>query len=417
MKKNLFLALALVLPFTSQADWSNPQVLCPEEILPQGIPCLDLSLVKNPMVDFPVAMSAVEKTEWINLHSSDLKLCRNQEVLRRETLRPGSFTPLQIELAWMGTNGGEEAQEKYQSVMEAAQKFGVPPQILLGALTQESLLANLGITPDGGNYSCGMAQLNISEWCQGMKTLTAQERAALNWPEVSCGTLPSESVAPFYSLAVKKLGSRPEYRMTSMDFEGITIADVALEANPKKFEAISSFVKNCQNIHYSIPFKAFNLRSIFNQFVPASLKKAEVYSSFSTFPRSCAQSYPSSYYPLHTGWLLAVAIYNAGPIETKLLEHYYQIQDNQFPSMTPLDLIEALHWGGKVKGSRVYFTGQNQETYSQLWYKSCVVQRHVARVIQHVSAPGVTIAQSLEKSPCDKKKVPTYRQNSSGIRD
>lgn len=408
------ISLFLLLPFASQADWSNPKVLCLEEILPQGLECLDLTAVKNPMIDFPITFSPEERQQWSTDYASDLKLCRNKEILRREKIKPGSFTALQVELAWMTVSGGENPQAKYDSMMDAAKKYSLPPQILIGALTQESLLANLGISPDGGNYSCGVAQLNISEWCQGMKTLTAPERLALGWPDVACTSLPSESVEPFYNLALKNLGTRPEYQITAEDFSRITIQDVALEAAPKKFEAISSFIRNCQNVHYSIPFKAYNLRSLFNSYVPASLKKAEVYSS-GTFTRNCSERYPSNYYPLHTGWLLAVAIYNAGPIQTKLLEHYYQVKNDQFPTMNPLNLIEALHWGGKVKGSRVYFTGQNGQTYSQLWYKSCVVQRHVARVIQHVTQPGVTIARSIEKEACGTGRVPTYRQNSTGI--
>lgn len=412
--KNLILSLVFLLPLLAKADWANPKILCLEEILPQGLECLDLTQVKNPMVDFPLESTVEERHKWSNDFASDLKLCRNKEVIRREKLKPGSFTPLQVELAWMIVNGVENPQEKYLSIMDAAKKYSLPPQILIGALTQESLLANLGISPDGGNYSCGVAQLNISEWCQGMKTLTPQERAALGWPDLTCSSLASESVEPFYNLAVKNLGRRPEYQITAADFSKITIQDVGLESTPKKFEAISSFIKNCQNVHYSIPFKAYNLRSLFNNFVPASLRKAEIYSG-NTFSRNCLEKYPSSYYPLHTGWLLAVAIYNAGPIQTKLLEHYYQVKNDQFPSMNPLNLIDALHWGGKVKGSRVYFTGQNGQTYSQLWYKSCVVQRHVSRVIQHVTQPGLTIARSLEKEACGRGKVPVYRQNSSGI--
>jgi len=103
---------------------------------------------------------------------------------------------------------------------------------------------------------------------------------------------------------------------------------------------------------------------------------------------------------------------------TKLLEHYHQASGAAMPSLNPLDLIEALYWGGEVRagGNRVYFTGANERTFSQSWYKSCVVQRHIARVIQHVSVPGTTIARSLEETPCS-QEVPASRRASSGVKN
>lgn len=421
----IILIASLLLSSYAFADWKNPTVLCPEEALPKGVPCLDLSRVNNPWDDFPADMSDAEINRWKTTLSKDLKVCRSRENLRREAASPGSFTPLQIQIAWMTSRGGESSREKLAKIIESANQLQMPPQILVGALTQESLLADLGISSDGGNYSCGIGQLNISEWCLGMNTLPAAERAQLGWPTMTCDTVTPAMVAPFHNLALRKLGNRPEYRLEASDFAGITLnqvvgqfpaATAAVQTN--RFKAVSSFVNNCQNFAYGIPFKARNIKNLFDSYIPAKMKTEEVYASGERYVRNCASTYQSKYFPLHTGWLLALAAYNAGPSMTKLLEHYHQASGTEMPSLNPLDLIEALYWGGEVRAgsNRVYFTGANQRTFSQTWYKSCVVQRHIARIIQHVTVPGTTIARSLEETPCS-QEVPAARRASSGIKN
>lgn len=416
MKKLLSL-VTLVASFSAYSAWENPAIQCPEKILPEGHACPDFSKVRNIWDDFPGEMSREEIQEWKTRRAPDLKLCRYQEMLTREAERPGSFTPVQIQIGWMVTKGGVDTQKKLNSVVSASENFQIPPHILLGAITQESLLASLGISPDGGNYSCGIAQLNISEWCEGMQTLTQAEKDALKWPAVACASVTSSLVAPFYSIAVKNLGTRPEYQIDARDFRGITSTDVKLPE--KTFAAVSSFINNCQNDELSIRFKAANLKKLFVNFVPGAMKAREQYPAGAARPSSCRIKNNTPYYPLHTGWLLAVAAYNAGPRVAGLVEHYFQVRNNIFPELTPKDLVEALHWGGKVKAgtSQVVFAGQNGKTLTQSWYKSCVVQRHVARVIQHVTLPGETVLKSLEQVPCANGEVPAYRKNSSGLKE
>lgn len=421
----ILLIAGLLLTSHAFADWKNPTVLCPEEALPKGVTCLDLSRVSNPLLDFPSWMSEADVQRWTTQLSKDLKVCRAREVLRREAVTPGSFSSLQVQISWMTANGGERAQEKLAKIVESANQLQMPPQILIGALTQESLMADLGISSDGGNYSCGVGQLNISEWCLGMNTLSVAERVQLNWPTMTCDMVTPAMVAPFHNLALRKLGTRPEYRLEASDFSDITLNQVigqfpaatpAVQAT--RYKAITSFVNNCQNFAYGIPFKARNIKNLFENFVPAKMRAEETYAPTERYARTCESASRSKYYPLHTGWLLALAAYNAGPSMTKLLEHYYQASGPTMPSLNPLDLIEALYWGGEVRagGNRVYFTGANERTYSQTWYKSCVVQRHVARVIQHVTVPGTTIARSLEESACS-HQVPANRRSSSGIKN
>ncbi|MBC7539190.1 MAG: hypothetical protein H7281_10240 [Bacteriovorax sp.] len=427
--KNYFLITLLclhALPAMSATSWDNPAVLCPEEILPRGLTCLDFSHVENAYTDFPDETTKEEMLDWRNNKAADLKVCRNLEVIRREQVKAGSFSAATLEQAWMVVDGGKQVKEKLEAIEAASLKVGIPPQVLIGAMKQESLLSSLGVSPDGGNYSCGMAQLNIQEWCQSMNRLPEADKTALGWPAISCdeSVLPTDIIKPFYDIAIKNIGTRAGYQLAAEDFNGITAQDVvgsfsSSNIQDKRYQAVTSFVHNCQNISLSISFKAQTLKGLYDNFVPKSLKDAELYTEGKTFPRACKNAYTSRAYPLHTGWLLAVAMYNAGPGQAKLLGHYYQVKDNKFPAINPLGLIEALHWGGKWKKGtdNVLFKDQDGNKLTQRWFKSCIVQRHVARVIQHVTLPAESIAKSLDQEGCKMTGVPEYRQVSSGIKD
>jgi hypothetical protein len=431
MKRFLLLSLFLSVntnQLLAATSWENPAVLCPEEILAQGLACPDFSRVDNPYTDYPDNWTKSDITNWRNNKAADLKLCRNKEVLRRESVKSGSFSNATIEQAWMVVDGGKQVSEKLAAINLASKKYELPPQVLIGAMKQESLLSSLGVSPDGGNYSCGMAQLNIEEWCQAMNSLSKDEKNMYGWPlDISCDqqVLPTDIVKPFYDLAIKNLRMRPTYQLRAEDFKGIRSEQVEGSFPPannnlqaKRFQAISSFVNNCQNVSLSINFKARTLRGLYDHFVPEPLKKAEQYTDGKTFPRTCQMPYPTKAYPLHTGWLLAVAMYNAGPLQAKLVGHYFQVKHDKFPALNPLDLIEALHWGGKyLPGTdNVVFKDQEGNSLAQRWFKSCIVQRHVARVIQHVTLPAESIAKPLDQQGCTPTGVPAYRQVSSGIK-
>lgn len=424
--KTLIFALILVLSQTSRAtvDWKNPEVICPEAAFAQGLPCLDLTGVTNPNTDFPADLDHDSIERWKTQWSADLKVCRAKEVLRREAQTPGSFTPLQVQISFMLAGAGQNAQGKLAKLYEAAALVDMPVHTLVGALTQESLLSDLGISPDGGNYSCGIGQLNVSEWCQGMQGLSVQERTQLGWPAIACESVAPAMLAPFYTIAAARLQGRPAYQIDARDFLGIKFEQVsgsfpsAAEATQRaRFQALTSFIQNCQNPLLGIPFKAKNLRKMFDTYVPSKMRQAERYSEGETFSRACGRTYVSKFYPLHTGWLLTLAMYNAGPSMVKLLEHYHQTSAEKLPTLLPTDLIEALYWGGEYRQStgRIHYRGANQRDYSQTWTKSCVVQRHVARVIQHVSRPGHTLATSLEETPCA-QGITARRMNASGIK-
>lgn len=424
-------------------SWDNPPVMCPEEVFAKGLECPDFSTVEDVYSDYPYNMSKEEILDWKNNKAADLRACRNKEVLRREALKPGTYSAGTIENAWMIVDGAKNVQEKLKAVEEASKKYQMPPHVLIGAMKQESLFASLGISPDGGNYSCGMSQLNIQEWCQAMNGLSKSERDSFSWPsEIECDSdsLPTNIVKPFYDIAIKNLGKRASYQLAAEDFKGITAEQVqksfpsgSKNMQEKRFQAITSFVNNCQNISLSVNFKAKTLKGLYDNFVPSKLKEQEMYTEGKTFNRACRSTYTSKYYPLNTGWLLAVAMYNAGPAQAKLVEYYFQTPADKLPAMNPLNLIEALHWGGKWKPGtdsivfadmdknkadrKTIFKKNDNNEITQSWFKSCIVQRHVARVIQHVTLPAESIAKSLEVGGCTMSGVPEYRKKSSGVKN
>ncbi len=427
--KLIFCILLIFKQVSAQDFWQNPPVICPEEIMPKGFECPNFSKVTNVYTDFPYEFSVDDINEWKTNRAADLRICRNKEVLKREAASPGSIGSTVLELAWMTVNGADHANEKLAEIKKASEEFGMPEQILIGAMRQESLLSALGVSSDGGNYSCGMSQLNLQEWCRGISKLSESDQHKYAWPYgISCDeeTLPLIIVKPFYDLAIKNLSTKPLYLLNSSHFQSIQFQDVSsslpkavTELQQKRFAAVKSFVANCQDVSLSIHFKAQTLKDLFDKYVPEPLKSSQRYQSGETYQRKCNSLYTSQFYPLHTGWLLAVAMYNAGPLQSKILEHYYQIDADHLPDLNPKDLIEALHWGGRWKKNTalIEFESSDNNKYTQKWFKSCIVQRHIARVVQHVTIPSMSIAKSLEQAPCSPlAEVPDYRKKSSGVK-
>jgi hypothetical protein len=196
-------------------------------------------------------------------------------------------------------------------------------------------------------------------------------------------------------------------------------------------------VNGCQEPQNGIAAKADALASLYERYIPRGLKEREQYGKKEKYKRRCATASYDRTYPLHSGWLLAVGAYNAGPRVVDALAHYNEWTPSDvdsgktFKDFTPANMIESLYWSGKYNQDtdRIDFTTLGGSPMSWLWFKECVVQRHIARVIQHVTLPGVpNFVDSLEgnykcaKSTFDpdgkliKSGVPPFRQASSGTK-
>lgn len=427
-------------------NWAQPPVGCAEEMIP-SLPkkeCPDLTDVENVWKDWPSDISPEEKTYW-NSRRRHLTYCRATEQLRREEANPGSQDGGKLELAWMHQHSVENYDRKVNVVYRASNTYGVPPQVLVGALYQESLFMELGIANDGGNFSCGIGQVNVVEWCHWANKQSEEKKDLMNWPSspVDCdsGLISPELVSPFYQIAKSRLGGQPEYKLLKKHFAGITLPQVingfpaASEQTQKlRFQAVRSFIDNCSDVDNGIMAKANELANLYQNFVPETLKRAERYAEGERFRRNCQQQIGTNAYPLHSGWLAAVAAYNAGPRSFEAMAHYYRWTQNDLRNpaiwngFNGKKMVEGLYWGGKYNPStdQIDYIGLDGSRRSWGWYKACVVQRHVARVVQHVTLLPDFFIDTLEGAfPCKKSiiengklissGVPVTRQKSSGV--
>lgn len=428
-------------------DWSQPPMIaCVEEAVPHppDRPCLDLSGVAKPGLDWPADLPGDELAYWKSDRRAT-QVCRGREVLRREAASPGSFSAGAIEVAWMQVAGASDTAAKADSVYEASRRNKMPAHVLAGALYQESMFVALGITADGGNYSCGVGQSNITEWCRWANQQSAAKKKELGWPGVvECGSLPSTLLKPFHDIALTKLNGLPDYRMTKAQFAGIKYDQVvggfpAGDAVLQKlrYQAATSFINTCENVGDAIAAKANELANLYRQYVPQGMKEREQYPAGQAFQRRCRQRGYDGYYPLHGGWLMAVGAYNAGPRAIDTLAHYngWSADDvakpATFAGVTPVEMVRALYWAGKYSAvdDRIHYQTLGGADASWNWFKVCVLQRHIARVVQHVTLTGFPApVDSLEGAnvcarsvfDADGKLVtsgvPEARQKSTGVK-
>lgn len=344
-----------------------------------------------------------------------------------------------------------ERDVKIAEIYDASELHGVPPQVLFGALMQEANFLNLGISADGGNYSCGIGQLNVREWCDWANTLSPSAKKAIEWPEaaISCdeATLPAEIVKPFYAIAKTRAPTLKGDQRGSEYYADIPAAKVSLEIaavlapiatdgtkpiDPivitpdvvrARYISASSFTRFCGDVHFNIRAKAQALTNLFQAAVPAPLQRLDTYAPGEHFNRKCMRP-NGKLYPLHTGWLTAVAMYNAGKKFLPRLASYYRMTkasietDAAWAGFTPLKLIEGLDGGGRYnpETKELNYVDLDGLPIEASWYKACIVQQHVARVIGYVTRSGKTVAKSLEPTGC-RQTTPVKRQMSSGFSD
>lgn len=428
-------------------NWAQPPLGCVEEMVPHRAdrPCLDLSGVENPVKDWPANLSPEAKQYWFGQRRG-LNICRSEEVLRREKARPGSMNPGHVELSWMAIDSLRNQEGKVQAIYDASAQTGIPLHVLTGAVYQESLFSELGIADDGGNFSCGVEQINISGWCQWVNKQSAADKQAMNWPQtnVNCADtnlIKLSLIKPIYEIAKTRLNGLPEYRLNKTHFANIPLSSfvgqwpsASSQVQNLRYQLIQSFVNNCSDGRKGILAKANELAGIYNQFISGALKNKDRYARGESFARQCRGTQTGNAYPLHAGWLLAVSAYNAGPRSVDALAHYNnwdktEMNDPRLVSaLTPNDIVTSLYWAGRYNSGNdlIEFNGLNGTLKNWTWFKGCVAQRHIARVMQHVTLLPDFFVDSLENGiPCGrsqfddqgnliKSAVPEFRQKSSG---
>jgi hypothetical protein len=428
-------------------NWAQPPLGCVEEMVPHRAdrPCLDLSSIANPMKDWPTNLSPEDQKYWY-AQRRGINICRAEEVLRREKAQPGSMNPSHVELGWMAIDSLRNQQAKVSAIYEASRQTGVPLHVLTGAVYQESLFSELGIADDGGNFSCGVEQINLIGWCGWMNKQSAADKQAMGWPTqtVACensNIIKLSLFRPIFEIAKTRLNGLPEYRLNKSHFANIPLESFVSKwpaATPQvqqlRYQLIRSYVENCSDASKGILAKAHELAGIYNTYVSSALKNKDRYARGESFSRACRTNAPNNAYPLHTGWLLTVSAYNAGPRSIDAVAHYnnWTKAEMNDPRMvadfTPNDIVTSLYWAGRYNPSNdlIEFNGLNGSLKNWTWFKGCVAQRHIARVMQHVTLLPEFFVDTLEGShPCGrstfdsngnliKTAVPEERQHSSG---
>lgn len=433
-------------------NWAQPPLGCVEEMVPHRAdtashPCPDFASTQNPAKDWPANISASEYKYWY-AQRRGVNICRSEEVLRREKAQPGSQSAALVELSWMAVDSLRDQALKVQSVYDASRASGVPLHVLTGAIYQESLFSELGVSDDGGNYSCGVQQNNLIGWCTWMNKQSAADRQAMSWPtqNVNCtdpNLITLSFFKPIYEVAKARLNGLPEYRLSKAQFQDIPLASFVDQwpaASPDvqalRYQLIMSYINNCSDPRKGILAKANELAALYGQFVSPALKAKDRYVDGQHFNRSCREVQADNAYPLHTGWLMAVSAYNAGPRIFDAVAYYNGWSKDQMndprvvADFTPNDIVTSLYWAGKYNPSNdlIEFTGFTGDTKSWTWFKGCVAQRHIARVMQHVTLLPEFFVDTLEGDfPCARSTfdangallqtaVPLARQKSSGVK-
>lgn len=425
----------------SAIDWKQAPVACVEEIVPHQPTrmCPDFTKVANPIIDWPVELPAAERAYW-DTRPKEISICRAREILAREAMTPGSQKPVAVEISWMQVQAAMHFNEKIIAIYDASEIYHIPVQVLAGALDQESLFAELGISEDGENFSCGIGQLNVLEYCRWANSQTTAEKALIGWPveKVECDSptfMQTSFVRPFHSIAKKRLAGLPEYRLNATHFEGIKLDDViselpaaSIDIQKLRVQVIRSFIDHCSEARRGILGKAHELARLYEVIVPAGLRSQEHYGSRERHYRGCSRDDASGVYPLQTGWLMAVAAYNAGSRVLDAVTYYNRMSADDLNDVqawqrfNPQSLIESLYGAGKydAKDKKLEFKSVDGSPRSWSWFKACVVQRHIARVIQRatLSNAGTILAVSLEGKPgCIQDGEPSAeRQKAKGVR-
>lgn len=438
-------------------NYAQPPVGCVEEMVPHrsGRPCPDFSQVSRPTSEWP-AMSAEDKAYWWK-ERRGIAVCRAEEVMRRERQSPGSQSAINVELSWMTMDALKNYETKVSTVYSAARENGIPLQVLTGAIYQESMFAELGVSDDGGNFSCGMQQINLIGWCDYMNKQPADVKASMNWPDapVKCSynaeelaanpnpvkVVELEFIRPLYQIA-KSRSNVPGYRMRKEHYANIPLSSVvgkwpaADKATQElRYRVIMSYINSCSDPKHGIMAKANELKTVYDLHVGnTGFGPKDRYAAGEKFNRKCREEQVGDAYPLNTGWVLTIASYNGGPRAVDAVAAYegWTLADLQNPAKmanyTPNDLVKAMYWGGKYNSSNdmIEFPWLKRPGTTRAWpfFKACVAQRHISRMMQHVTLTPDYFVDTLEGSsgcqrgsfPNGPSGTPRERQNSSGHR-
>ena len=344
--------------------------------------------------------------------------------------------------AWSAIDGKMTFQRSIQATYDAANLYSIPPQVLAGAFMEESSYSNLGIVEDFGNWSCGIGQINIVEWCSWVQQLPMEKRKALGWPTDQIALLKSENplreycaedfialetVKPFFSRGLDQItkgGPRAPYMVldtwhshelesfVQLGYEHFMVPFSSVEneigeitrkhsltpgqdqiipvasdlrdgntllSDGVRYKIAMSFINNCNKIENGVTAKAFVLKSIYDQFIPREAKVAQKFQDSSKNPLICQQTVLSKSYPLNVGWLIADAIYNAGEEILPGILEYRENRKLSWEEFGPTELSAAIQWALDNRSNQITPIGITEARY------------HTNNIVSNVTREGFSI--------------------------
>jgi hypothetical protein len=381
-------ALPAAFSFIQKDPLAQPKVGCVEEVIP-SLPG-----------DFP-DMTADVRAHW------DKQIRDSQSVLNAQMPKFAGYGD-----SWANIEATKSAPGKANAIYQAADLYDLPPLVLTGALLQESSMAEFGISRDYGNWSCGLGQLNINEWCRWARAASPTIQSRTGWPiqEVAdfiksrpgqdlCGYgyLTPELAKPFHDIGIARLRAeepgarefmllqdeilqptRIEYPQVAAELRAIVKkaklpTDSALEK--LRFLIAKHFAENCSDYRNGIQAKASTLKTIFDT-LPLEIQTAQHYKPGEHLERTCMRKTRSTAYPLSVGWLLADAIYNAGDQMVPAIYQYQAHSGKTWEQFRPSDLIAAIHFAIKKDKSGMSAIGKTEGMY------------HIQNVVNDVTWPS-----------------------------
>lgn len=279
-------------------------------------------------------------------------------------------------------------------IYAVSQQYGVPSDVLFSAIYQESDFDHYGVNLDYGNYSCGVAQINISGWCQ---TIANDPKYAqkYNWPgHIKCDSLDDlnqKIMAPFLtaiqaSRPMTKSGTEPaDYLKLPPQQMIAQMPGGNYESKRLYYDAAMSFGAHCSDIQIGIVAMAKSLREVNHDYVPAELKRVHP----------------------HTAWVIADAIYNIGPVLVTLLQNAKG--PGVWKTLDPQKVVDILssYYAKRPANATLdtTFTAHSEDDGDQQvkYFMTCVNQRHIEHILRAALPPQLAGAINASTENCGDK--------------
>jgi hypothetical protein len=309
---------------SKQMDWSQPPALCPEEVIPglENMKRVGEKYLANPL----------------SLKSGD-----------------------EFEDSYINVKAPEDISDKISTIYESANYYEMPVSVLLGSLAQESSFADDSLGRDGGNYACGIAQLNVVEWCLWGRSLNEEQASALQFPKSDMEKYDKENphgdfcnsdymdpklVEPFMNILINKFKVSSPNQMPMENYKKLSFQSMKGNLSGKtediqklQYDVSQSFFGHCAEHRVSIPALAYILNDLYKNYVPTELKSTERYSAGEHFYKSCKTEIKSNAYPFNTGWVLTDVMFNCGE---KIVQDISKIKTQSWSDFNPTILVGYL---------------------------------------------------------------------------